>query len=142
MSDLGDIRDINDNPGIEEISGFIGNPLFDKFCAKLENTYKAKAKIEFSKCSWEYGWNVKFKKSGKTICTIYPRGGYFTVLVVVGAKEKESAELLLPELSPEVQNIYHQTREGNGQRWLMIDLEDEDEAYESVLKLVELRGNK
>ena len=48
-----------------------------------------KPNLEFSKCSWEPGWNVKFKKSGKTLCTVYPRENYFTVIVVIGKKEKE-----------------------------------------------------
>ena len=54
--------------------------------------YNCKEQIEFSSCSWEYGWNVKFKKSGKTLCTIYPRENYFTVLVVVGKKEKDAVK--------------------------------------------------
>lgn len=134
-----DIKDINYVPDMEEMSRFIQNPLFDELCVSLESTYKAKSKIEFSKCSWEYGWNVKMKKSGKTLCTVYPRENYFTVLVVVGAKEKGEAEQILPGMSREIQNIYYQTQEGNGQRWLMIDLEDKGDVYEDVLKLIELR---
>lgn len=34
---------------------------------------------------------------------------------------------------------YHQTQEGNGQRWLMIDLEDEDELYKDLLRLIQIR---
>lgn len=134
-----DIKDINHTPDIKDISDFIRNPLFNELCTHLETAYKAKYKIEFSKCSWEYGWNVKFKKSGKSLCTIYPRENYFTVLVVVGAKEKEEAEQLLPEMTSETQAIYHQTKEGNGQRWLMIDLEDAGDLYNDALKLIELR---
>ena len=55
--------------------------------------------MEFSSCSMESGWNVKFKKAGKTLCTI------------------------------ELQDIYHQINEGNGQKWHMSDLEDEDSSY-------------
>lgn len=108
-------------PTIEEISGFVRNQLFDDLCLQMECEYKAVCKIEFSSCSWAYGWNVKFKKSGKGLCTIYPKENYVTVLVVVGQKEKYQVESLLPEMSPMIQEIYHQTQEGNGQRWLMID---------------------
>lgn len=134
-----DRKDMNYVPNLEDLSGFIRNPLFDELCTKLETVYKAKYTIDFSKCSWEYGWNMKFKKSGKTLCTVYPRENYFTALVVVGTKEKEAVEQILPELSSEIQNVYHQTKEGNGQRWLMIDLEDEGEIYEDVLRLIEAR---
>jgi hypothetical protein len=27
------------------------------------------------------GWNIKYQKSGKSICTIYPQQGYFLALV-------------------------------------------------------------
>lgn len=136
-----DITDITYSPTIDEISDFIRNDLFRDLCKQLEARYKALCKIEFSKCSWEYGWNVKFKKAGKTLCTVYPREDYFTIMVVVSRKEKEQAEEMLQELSPVLQKIYHETEEGNGQRWMMIDLEDADEVYEGVLKLIDIRRN-
>lgn len=53
-------------------------------------------KIEYSSCSWISGWNIKFKKAGKTLCTVYPQEGYVTVMTVVGRKEKEAVENILP----------------------------------------------
>ena len=41
-------------------------------------------------------------------------------------KTKEEAEALLPGCTAELQELYEQTQEGNGQKWLMIDLEDQD----------------
>ena len=38
-----------------------------------------------------------------------------------------------------LQDIYARNREGNGQRWLMIDLEDKDDRYRDVLRLIEIR---
>ena len=97
--------------------------------------------MDFSSCSWEYGWNVKFKKSGKNLCTIYPREEYFTVLIVVGKKQKEAVEDILSDCSDRIKDVYHQTKEGNGQKWLMIDLEDKDKTYEDVLRLINIRKN-
>lgn len=54
------------------------------------------------------------EKSGKSLCTIYPNELYFAVLVVVGRKERE-------------------------QKWLTIDLEDKDEIYRYVLRLIQIR---
>ena len=105
----------------------------------MKTKYNCNEKIEFSSCSWEYGWSVKFKKSGKTLCTIYPQENYFTVLVVVGQKEKEAVEALLQECTPELRDIYSQTKTGNGQKWLMIDLEDNDEMYSDVFRLIDIR---
>ena len=110
-----------------------------QFCAEIKATYRCSEKIEYSACSMERGWNIKFKKAGKTLCTIYPRESYFTVMIVVGKKEKAAVESILPECTPDLQEIYHQTREGNGQRWLMIDLEDNDGIYRDILRLVQIR---
>lgn len=136
---MADLLDRNSCPALEEIGEYVRNPLFMDFCVQIKEHYKCKEKIEFSSCSLEKGWNVKFRKSGRALCTIYPREGYFTVMVVVGAKEKEAVEALLPACTPQLQEIYHQTKEGNGQRWLMIDLEDKGKLYEEVLRLIEIR---
>ncbi|KEF35816.1 Protein of unknown function (DUF3788) [Schinkia azotoformans MEV2011] len=54
-------------------------------------------------------------------------------------KEKERVENLLLQLSKEMQEIYHKTKEGNGQRWLMIDLNANDGVYQDTLKLIRIR---
>lgn len=134
-----DIKDISHTPELQEISDYIENPLFDQFCEYMDREYKALRKIEYSKDTWAKGWNVKLRKAGKGLCVIYPREHYFTVLVVVGNKEREAVEELLPQLSDDVQKIYHETKEGNGQRWLMIDLYTDDVVYEDTLKLICIR---
>lgn len=134
-----DLQDKNICPTIEEIEEYVRNPVFTLFCSEIKDTYQCNEKIEYSSCSWEKGWNIKFKKAGKTLCTIYPREYYFTVMVVVGTKEKASVEEMLPECTVELQSIYHQTQEGNGQRWLMIDLKDKEDLYYDVLRLVQIR---
>ena len=136
-----DLQDKTTCPTLAEIGQSIGNPTFVRFCSEIKNAYKCKEKIEFSSCSWAKGWNVKFKKAGKTLCTIYPKEQYFTIMIVVGKKEKECIEKILPECTVELQDIYHQTKEGNGQRWLMIDLEEEGSLYNDLLRLIQIRRN-
>ncbi len=75
-------------PTLDEIGAYIRNPLFQNLCSRLQTDYRCKEKIEFSACSWEPGWNVKFRKSGKTLCTIYPRESFFRIMVVIGQKKR------------------------------------------------------
>lgn len=126
-------------PSLEEFGANIGNPVFMHFCAQIKERFQCSEKIDYSSCSWEMGWNIKFRKSGKTLCTIYPREGYFTVMIVIGAKEKNAVEAMLPDCLTELQEIYNQTKEGNGQKWLMIDLEDKGRMYEDIFRLIEIR---
>ena len=81
-----DMQNQEEIPALEDFAAYIRNPVFMQFCSEIKKKYRCNEKIEFSRCSWERGWNVKFKKSGKSLCTVYPRDGYFTVLVVVGEK--------------------------------------------------------
>ncbi|WP_044294487.1 DUF3788 domain-containing protein [Robinsoniella peoriensis] len=134
-----DIKDMNYKPNMEELSTFINNPFFAELCRHLKNDYKALCKIEYSKDVWLRGWNIKFKKAGKSLCTVYPKENYFTVLVVVSKKEKEQVEYLLPQLSCDIQKAYAETKEGNGQRWLMIDLETCGGVYDDVAQLIRIR---
>lgn len=136
-----DLQDKNYCPTLEEIGQYVRNPVFSQFCSEVKNIYQCGEKIEFSSCSWEKGWNIKFKKAGKTLCTVYPRELYFTVLFVVGGKEKGSVEAILPECAKELQDLYCQTKEGNGQRWLMIDIEEEDSVYHDLFRFIQIRRN-
>lgn len=137
-----DLQDKSTCPALEEINEYVRNPVFTLFCSEIKDTYKCNEKIEYSSCSLEKGWNIKFKKAGKTLCTIYPRENYFTVMVVVGKKEKASVEEMLPKCTGKLQDIYHQTQEGNGQRWLMIDIEDKDDLYHDLLQLIQIRRKR
>ncbi len=136
-----DLLDKNIQPGIEEIAEYVKNPLFARFCSEIKGKYHCTEIIEYSSCSMEKGWNVKFKKAGKSLCTIYLREGYFTAMVVVGRKEKPRVEEILPECTADLRLLYDRTREVNGQRWLMIDLEDDGELYRDVLRLIQIRRN-
>ncbi len=137
-----DLQDKNYAPVLEEVGEYVGNPVFMNFCTEIKETYGCSEKIEYSCCSMEPGWNVKFKKAGRTLCTLYPKEAYFTVMVVVGLKEKEAVEKILPECTARLQEIYAQTQEGNGQKWLMIDLEDQDSVYQDVFRLIAIRRGK
>ena len=126
-------------PELAEFEQVIAIPVFQEFCAYMGEHHGGKASMEFSRCSWEPGWHIKFKRSGKTLCTVYPRAGFFGVMVVIGPKQKQAEEMSLPRLSPRMRALYENTREGNGQRWLLVDVKGKDQVYEDVCTLVELR---
>lgn len=70
---------------------------------------------------------------------MYPRENTFTVMVVIGKKEKERFEQALPSFCSELQQLCRDTKEGNGQKWLMIDLENEGALYKDVKRILEIR---
>ena len=81
-----DLLDKDVRPTLEELGGYVRDPAFLSMCQTIKDAYRCEEKIEYSACSMEKGWNVKFKKAGRALCTIYPKEGRFTVLVSVGRK--------------------------------------------------------
>ena len=125
-------------PSPEEIAAFIGSPLWGEFCAQIESAYGVEPQIEHSVCFGAPGWNVKYKKGGRALCTLYPDDGFFTCMVVVGAAEAPYADAALAACSADVQTLYSNTRVFNGARWLMIRITDA-RVLEDVKTLIRLR---
>ena len=98
-----DILERDRMPALYEISDYVNNSLWDEFYSYLIKEYGVKTILEYSKCSWAPGWNIKLKRLGKTLCTLYPHEGFFKVLVVIGENEKEEFIKLLTELTKDLQ---------------------------------------
>nr|WP_288976163.1 DUF3788 domain-containing protein [uncultured Blautia sp.] len=128
-------------PSLEMVAAYINNPLWAEFHSHIQSKYKIEPRMEYSRCSMQAGWNMKYKKSGKSFCTLYPMQGYFIALVVIGRKEMTEAELLIPLYSDYVQTVFKNTKVGNGQKWLMIEVRDR-EILQNVFSLLQLRIGK
>lgn len=127
-------------PTVSTVQTLVGLPLFNDFLAYMQNAYAAEPVPEYSGCGMMPGWNLKFKKAGRGLCTLYPTAGGFTVLVVIGQREKPAMELCLPALTPYTQNLYTNTKEGMGQRWLLFKIENENAAVlKDVKQCIALR---
>lgn len=87
------------------------------------------------------GWNIKFKRAGRSLCTLYPMEGYFIALVVIGERERAETELMLPSCTEYLQKPYKETKAGMGRKWLMIHVTDEA-VLEDVKKCIAIRSGK
>ncbi|MCE5342898.1 MAG: DUF3788 domain-containing protein [Eubacteriales bacterium] len=126
-------------PTTEQIDVYIGNPLWSQLCVWLEQSYADEPRIEHSVCSGAPGWNVKYKKGGRSLCTLYPHDGYYTCLVCIGNAESTEAELIMPMCTRFVQELYQRTKPFNGSRWLMVNVTD-SELLADVQRLIGLRA--
>ena len=134
-----DITDKSHKPDIAEIREYISNDLFTDICRYMDEKHSALSSVEYSGDKVLLGWNVRFHKSGRTLCRIYPQIGYFKALIVVGRKEKEPVEALLPDMSPAMREAYASTPEGMGQRWIVIDVRQDDGLYRDLLRIADIR---
>ena len=66
------------------------------------------------------------------------QAGILSIKKVVGSHELTEAEFLMPQCSDYVQTVFKNTKTGNGQKWLMLDVRDR-EIMDDVFRLINLR---
>ncbi len=65
-----------------------------------------------------YGWNLWYRKSGKTLVTLYPQKEYFVAQIVLGKAQVEQAFAL--KLGKNVGTALMETPQLHDGRWLFI----------------------
>lgn len=125
-------------PTFDQLSEFINNPLWQEINSYLQDTYKVRPRLSYSKCSAQRGWNVKYQKGGKSLCTLYPMAGYFIALVVIGNKEMPDVEVLAGRSSEYTKTLFHNTPFSAGGKWMMINVTDKH-ILRDVKRLINIR---
>lgn len=113
-------------PTMYDFSSHVSNKLFDEFNEYMVSAYDASAIFDYSKCSLTKGWNIKYKKCGKSLCTIYPDENKFTVMVVISRKEYSGFMDIYSSLHSCIHSTYETNKDKNGYCWLMIEVLDEN----------------
>lgn len=129
---------IEKEPSPEQISSFVQCEIWEALCGFLEQSYQARPKISYSKCSMAPGWNVKYKKRNVSLCTLYPREGYFSCLLMIKDSLCPKADALMPTCDPAVQALYREGDSCMGGKWMMIDVTS-DKILEDVKELIQIK---
>lgn len=125
-------------PDAEEIERYINSPLWGILNRFLQENYEAQPDYSYSSCSGQPGWNVKYRKAGRSLCTLYPMDGYFIALVVIGAREQAEAELAMPMCDEYTQKLFLNTAFSAGGKWLMVAVTSET-ILDDVEHLIQIR---
>ncbi|CZR95580.1 MULTISPECIES: DUF3788 domain-containing protein [Clostridioides] len=129
----------DNKPTPEQIKEFINNPLWDNLNNALISTYNVEPKLEYSKCSMQRGWNVKYKKRGKSLCTLYPQEGSFKALVIVNESNRVEVDLFINTCCDYIKQIYSEIDFFNSSKWLMIQI-DNISVLNDTLELIKFRA--
>jgi hypothetical protein len=138
------VQDSGTTPDMQAIAGSIAGGAHERWLAlnaHIQQAYGAKPQITYSSCSAKPGWNVKYKKSGKALCTLYPEPESFTALVVTGVSDMEKFMLMRALFSDILNALYDRTQLFNNTKWLMIGIKD-DCLLDDVKKLLQLKTSK
>lgn len=90
----------------------------------------------------KYGWAVRYRKSGRTLCSLFPERGAFSALVVLGKKGAEKALSMVDDLTPAVGRVLTETDQLHDGRWLWVRVHGLDQANDVKLLLSAKRKPK
>ncbi len=106
-------------PSEETIRAAIGEAeLWSDLREYLDQSYDFKPELVFY--GRRYGWTIRYRKSGKTLCSLFPEQGAFTALVVLGKKEADKVIAILDRFSAEVQALIGGAKQLHDGKWLWI----------------------
>lgn len=133
-----DKLDQSARPDLQAVAAYVATPLWARFLATMEERYQLQPEPSYSRCSMLEGWNFKYRKAGRALCTVYPLAGSFSALISLGSKEAEGAAQLVPTLSAYTQALYEKSSPHNGSRWLLLEVTG-PEILNDLLDLIALR---
>jgi len=125
-------------PVEKEITNFIGEPAkgaWVKLRRFLKENYDIPPEMIFNK---KHGWDVRYRKSGKTLITLTPEKGAVRILIVLGREESAKALSMRNELSPKLYKLIENTKQLHDGRWLWIRLLQTNDA-EDIEKLLPIK---
>lgn len=115
------------NPTFQEITEYIEVPyrgLWESLNNHIKTQYNSTPRIFFSTCSGKPGWNVKYQKSGKSLCTLYPEKEGFVALIVLSLELGKTINSM-EGFDKEVKTLIQNAKPFNGTLWLMINVNKE-----------------
>jgi len=135
------IADKTREPDMQDIEKYIekdAKTRWQSLISHIESTFGSKPVITYSVCIGKQGWNVKYKKSGKALCTLYPERDQFIALVVLSANDMQLFDIVKQSYTPYLTALYDRCKLFNGTKWLMITVSD-DAILADVQKLMLLK---
>ena len=110
-------------PTIEQVLDAIGSkrPAWEEFTRFLRERFAAKEELKFY--GKNYGWALRFRKSGKALVSLYPAEKSFTIQVILSeANVKQTRDLRIGKHVRQIIEQAHAYPEG---RWLFIPVKSE-----------------
>lgn len=139
-----DIFDKTREPSLEDMTNYIEGKTKERWQDLLNfitNNYNSKPTIMYSKCSAKPGWNVKYKKNGKALCTLYPDNDYFTALIVLNHDDMEWLKGMRNDYTDYFLNLYDNCALFNGTKWLMVEVRNNG-VLRDIKNIIDLKLRK
>jgi len=86
----------------------------------------------------KHGWTIRYRKSGKTLVSLFPEKGAFTALVVLGKKDAEKALSMMDQFNSSVRKLIYEAEQHRDGRWLWIRVHGQGEVN-SIKELLTIK---
>ncbi|MFZ5820528.1 MAG: DUF3788 domain-containing protein [Chloroflexota bacterium] len=112
-------------PTQQEVHDALGSrlPLWQQLLQFVADNYQLPDDLSFG--GKKYGWNIWYRKGGKTLASLYPQKDYFVAQVVLGKEQVEKAFQL--QLGKNVRTALEETPQFHDGRWLFIQVRSEED---------------
>ena len=107
-------------PTSTELSARLGQPLYDvweSLCSLIEEKYDMDRLWNSGGKAWTYEY--KYRRGGKTLCTLYAGEGRMGLMIVFGKAEREKVETIRDSLSESVRQSYDGAKTYHDGKWVM-----------------------
>jgi len=134
---VGSLLDKAQQPTPQDIQKTLGAawPLWEQITRFLTEAYP-EIPPELSYGGKKYGWNLWYRKSGKSLLSLYPQEGYVVAQIVLG--NAQVAQALALELGETVGTLLRETPQFHDGRWLFIPVRTAQDA-EDVKQLLQVK---
>ena len=110
-------------PTLDEMRSFIGDTThFNKIFAFIDENYDFNPEIVYG--GKKFGVLIRYRRSGKTLLSLFPEKNCFSCVLVYGKKEVEQFENGKHEFSDNIRAIFDETRQYHDGKWMLIRIED------------------
>jgi len=85
-----------------------------------------------------YGWVIRYRKSGRTIVSLFPEKNSYSFLIVYGKKEIDKFSAQESEFVPAIIDLLQNTKKLHDGKWLWIRVTD-SAYFEDLKKLIAIK---
>ena len=132
---IGAFSDKDRRPSSRQVSLMLGTkkPLWDRLLKFIASRYQIPPDLSFG--GKNYGWNLWYRKSGKTLISLYPQQHHFVAQVVLGTAQAEEALRL--KLGKKTRQAIEATPQLHDGKWLFLKVRNEKDVkdVEALLQI-------
>ena len=110
--------------------------LWNSLIKRIDDLYDMEKKCDKGFGDWKIEY--KYRRGGKTLCTLYAKEGSAVLLITLGKAEREKFETQRNEFCDSLRRLYDETPTYHDGKWLWIPIDDRC-SKENVERLLRIK---